>query len=73
MFFTFFTHFQIAKTDPGIVNYYNNIDVLEFYYFIYKDIIELREEYNLKYKKNINDYDEKHYSSDEEEENTELK
>ena len=65
---TFYTHFQIAKTDPGILNYYNNIDILEFYYFIYKDIIELREEYNLKYKGSKNYNNEKYYSSDEEEE-----
>ena len=70
---TFYTHFLIAKTDPGILNYYNNFEVLEFYYFIYKDIIELREEYNLKYNENKYDHNEIHYSSDEEEENTELK
>ena len=72
MFLTFYTHFQIAKNDPGIINYYNNIDVLEFYYFIYKDIISLREEYNLKYKGKKEGRD-KYYSSDEEESNMELK
>ena len=72
MFLTFYTHFQIAKNDPGIINYYNNIDVLEFYFFIYKDIISLREEYNLKYKGKKEGRD-KYYSSDEEESNMELK
>ena len=72
MFLTFYTHFQIAKNDPGIINYYNNIDVLEFYYFIYKDIISLREEYNLKYKGKKEGRD-KYYSSDEEASNMELK
>ena len=52
MLITFITHFQIAKTDPGIINYNNNIDMLEFYYFLYYEIIELKEEYNLKYKQN---------------------
>ena len=72
MFLTFYTHFQIAKNDPGIINYYNNIDVLEFYFFIYKDIISLREEYNLKNKGKKEGRD-KYYSSDEEESNMELK
>ena len=65
MFFTFYTHFQIAKCDPGIIDSTNNIDMLEFYYFIYKDIIQLRNEYNLKYDENFNDIYERHYSSDE--------
>ena len=68
MLITFITHFQIAKTDPGIINYNNNIDMLEFYYFLYYEIIELKEEYNLKYKLNKNYYREKnYYSSDDEE------
>ena len=68
MLITFITHFQIAKTDPGIINYNNNIDMLEFYYFLYYEIIELKEEYNLKYKVNKNDYKEKNYYSSNEEE-----
>ena len=74
IFFTFYTHFQIAKTDPGIIDYNNNIDILEFYYFIYKDIITLREEYNLKYKgkKGFENNRQSHYTSDEEEKNTEI-
>ena len=66
MFLTFYSHFQIAQTDPGIINSENNIDLLEFYYFVYKDIITLREEYNLKYNRNKNTLN-RHYSSDEEE------
>ena len=66
MFLTFYSHFQIAQTDPGIINSENNIDLLEFYYFVYKDIITLREEYNLKYNGNKSKLD-RHYSSDEEE------
>ena len=73
MCLTFFAHFQIAKTDPGIINYYNNIDIIEFYYFIYKDIISLREEYNLKYKGNKNNFEQRNYSSDEEKEEMEFK
>ena len=73
MFLTFFSHFQIAQTDPGIIDYYNNIDMIEFYYFVYKDIISLREEYNLKYKENKDDNRDNYYSSDEEEKEIELK
>ena len=73
MFLTFFSHFQIAQTDPGIIDYYNNIDMIEFYYFVYKDIISLREEYNLKYKENRDDNRDNYYSSDEEEKEIELK
>ena len=73
MLLTFFSHFQIAQTDPGIINYYNNIDMIEFYYFVYKDIISLREEYNLKYKENKDDNRDNYYSSDEEEKEIELK
>ena len=70
---SFITHFKIAKTDPGIINYYNNIDMLEFYYFLYHEIIELKEEYNLKYNVNINLYKEKNNYSSDEEENMECK
>ena len=73
MFLTFFSHFQIAQTDPGIIDYYNNIDMIEFYYFVYKDIISLREEYNLKYKENKDDNRDNYYTSDEEEKEIELK
>ena len=73
MFLTFFSHFQIAQTDPGIIDYYNNIDMIEFYYFVYKDIISLREEYNLKYKGIKDDNRDNYYSSDEEEKEIELK
>ena len=73
IFLTFITHFKIAKTDPGIINYYNNIDMLEFYYFLYHEIIELKEEYNLKYNVNINLYKEKNNYSSDEEENMECK
>ena len=73
MFLTFFSHFQIAQTDPGIIDYYNNIDMVEFYYFVYKDIISLREEYNLKYKGIKDDNRDNYYSSDEEEKEIELK
>ena len=73
MFLTFFSHFQIAQTDPGIIDYYNNIDIVEFYYFVYKDIISLREEYNLKYKENKDDNRDNYYTSDEEEKEIELK
>ena len=73
MFLTFFSHFQIAQTDPGIIDYYNNIDMIEFYYFVYKDIISLREEYNLKYKENKDDNRDNYYSSDEEEKEIEIK
>ena len=73
MLLTFFSHFQIAQTDPGIIDYYNNIDMIEFYYFVYKDIISLREEYNLKYKENKDDNRDNYYSSDEEEKEIELK
>ena len=73
MFLTFFSHFQIAQTDPGIIDYYNNIDMIEFYYFVYKDIISLREEYNLKYKGIKDDNRNNYYSSDEEEKEIELK
>ena len=68
MFLTFYSHFQIAKSDPGIIDNINNIDMLEFYYFIYKEIIQLRQEYNLKYKENLNDIYERRYSTDEDEE-----
>ena len=73
MFLTFFSHFQIAQTDPGIIDYYNNIDMIEFYYFVYKDIISLREEYNLKYKGIKDDNRDNYYTSDEEEKEIELK
>ena len=73
MFLTFFSHFQIAQTDPGIIDYYNNIDMIEFYYFVYKDIISLREEYNLKYKGIKDDNRDNYYSSDEEDKEIELK
>jgi hypothetical protein len=73
MFLTFFSHFQIAQTDPGIIDYYNNIDMIEFYYFVYKDIISLKEEYNLKYKENKDDNRDNYYTSDEEEKEIELK
>ena len=73
MLLTFFSHFQIAQTDPGIIDYYNNIDMIEFYYFVYKDIISLREEYNLKYKGIKDDNRDNYYSSDEEEKEIELK
>ena len=73
MLLTFFSHFQIAQTDPGIIDYYNNIDMIEFYYFVYKDIISLREEYNLKYKENKDDNRDNYYTSDEEEKEIELK
>jgi len=66
MFLTFYSHFQTGQTDPGIINSENNIDLLEFYYFVYKDIITLREEYNLKYNGNKNTLN-RHYTSDEEE------
>ena len=73
MFLTFFSHFQIAQTDPGIIDYYNNIDMIEFYYFVYKDIISLREEYNLKYKGIKDDNRDNYYTSDEEEKEIALK
>ena len=68
MFLTFYSHFQIAISDPGIINNTNNIDMLEFYYFIYKEIIHLRKEYNLKYEENLSDIYERHLSSDDDEE-----
>ena len=67
LFLTFYSHLQTAQTNPGTINSDNNIDLLEFYYFIYKDIISLREEYNLKYNGNKSKLNNKHYSSDEEE------
>ena len=67
IFLTFYSHFQIAISDPGIINNENNIDILEFYYYIYKDIIQLRKEYNLKYEENFSDIYERHLSSDEDE------
>ena len=38
LFLTFYCHLQIAITDPGSIDYYNNIDIIEFYYFIYREI-----------------------------------
>ena len=38
LFLTFYSHLQIAVTDPGSIDYYNNIDIIEFYCFIYRDI-----------------------------------
>ena len=35
---TTFSHFQIAITDPGKINSDNNINLLEFYFFIYRNI-----------------------------------
>ena len=38
LFLTFYSHLQIAITDPGSIDYYNNIDIIKFYYFIYREI-----------------------------------
>jgi hypothetical protein len=43
-------------TDPGSINYFNNLDILEFYYFIYRDINLIIE--NAKLNGKTNDYDE---------------
>ena len=48
LFLTFYSHLQISITDPGSIDYYNNLDIIEFYYFIYRDIIST----NKNFKKN---------------------
>ncbi len=64
---TFYSHLQIAITDPGSIDYYNNIDILEFYYFIYRDINQYinskhkhRQEYDEKYNR-YSDKDDKKF------------
>lgn len=43
LFLTFYSHLKIAITDPGSIDYYNNLDIIEFYYFIYRDINLIKE------------------------------
>ena len=74
IFITFYSHLKVGTTEPGEINYYNNIEILEFYYFIYKDIIELREEYKLNNKIKTEKENNVHYcTSDDEEQKLELK
>ena len=59
LFLTFYSHLQISVTDPGSIKYYNNLDILEFYYFIYRDINSIVEKSeNAKLNNKTNDYDE---------------
>ena len=54
LFITFYSHLQIAITDPGTIDYNNNIDIIEFYYFIYREInqyINAKHKYRIKYTK----------------------
>ena len=72
LFLTFYSHLQISITDPGSIDYYNNVDIIEFYYFIYRDIISANE--NLKKSKKWNkDEDEYIPRSDEDDKKFELK
>ena len=45
LFLTFYSHLKTAITDPGSINYYNNLDIIEFYYFIYRDINLINEQF----------------------------
>ena len=62
LFLTFYSHLQIAITDPGSIDYHNNLDIIEFYYFIYRDIILMNEKFkkeklfNLKNKDDEDNY-----------------
>ena len=58
LFLTFYSHLQISVTDPGSIRYYNNLDILEFYYFIYRDInLIIEKSENTKLNNKTNDYD----------------
>ena len=46
LFLTFYSHLQTSITDPGYIDADNNLDILEFYYFIHKDIINIINEHN---------------------------
>jgi len=78
LFLTFWSHLQIAITDPGSINYSNNLDIIEFYYFIYKDIILCKNQFHLKKRKHKRVYEEEDddkYNpySDEDNKNFDLK
>ena len=76
LFLTFYSHLQIAITDPGLINYYNNLDIIEFFYFIYRDLNLINEKFQ---KGNIfslkqEEYEEKYAPrSDEDEKEFEFK
>ena len=70
MFLTFYSHLQTGVTDPGSIDYYNNLDIIEFYYFVYKDINIIKENINnnlfkLKNEEEENEEDEYNPYSDE--------
>ena len=52
MFLTFYSHLLTGITDPGSINYNNNLDIIEFYYFVYKDINIIKENINNSFLKN---------------------
>ena len=76
LFLTFYSHLKISITDPGSIDYYNNLDIIEFYYFIYRDINLINEQFK---KRNIfalnQEEDEEKYNtrSDEDEKEFEYK
>jgi len=44
--FTFFSHFFASFTEPGSIEYDKNIEILESYNFIYKEINIIKNKYN---------------------------
>ena len=63
---TVFSHLQIAVTDPGTLNSDNNINLIEFYFFIYRNISSITNNPHKKISKsrtnNENDEDYNPYS-----------
>ena len=57
LFLTFYSHLQIAVSDPGSIDFYNNLDILEFYCFIYRDIKLSFENYKINKKFRLNKED----------------
>jgi hypothetical protein len=44
--FTVYTHYVVSFHDPGIIEKDNNLEVLEFYNFIYKEINQIKNKFN---------------------------
>ena len=76
LFLTFYSHLLIAITDPGSIDYNNNLDIIEFFYFIYRDIISENNNIRKKTKRfNKHQIDEEKYNphSDEDDKKFEKK
>ena len=53
--FTFFSHLFASLSDPGAIEFENNLEALESYNFIYKEINQIKSKYNRSKKKNESD------------------